>query len=583
MSYIAPNSTIQFLSDIPFDINYENTIYFDNVSQQETWMANKVQRTLGAQSYTRVSRGVIRVGVGIDDTSMSKLFMCNYMRFKNTDFENKWWYAFVDAVEYVNNNTVEARFHLDVIQTFMFNLNFNDCLIEREHTNTDVLGEHTLPEGLETGPYRAYEAECYLEDPQSPSGLAFMNNRFEYLRTVILASSVDITVAGFPKKYGVLIPSLFGQGGGGEYYSGIRFYSFPITDDLTYINELNRGLDELAGSADADAIVGIFMMPREFIPTNDTEFQQGCQPKRMRVIRKNTVDTYTPRNKKLLCYPYNMLYITNNNGATAEYKVEDFLNPQLQTYDLFSIWGNCSMNPAMYCAPISYNGVPNRPNFDEEITVTGFPMCSYTIDAFKAWLAQNTGVIAATAGTLAASWATLIGGSIAMGSAGLAGTVGSNVPQLPGNVGAPQMSPSMNLTMQQPSAGLIGGTLGALGSLYDHSRKPPQVHGNVNGNLTYQAGQMTFCWYYKQIKAEYAGIIDKFFDMYGYKVNRIGKPLVRPRPKYWYIKTIGCSLKDTIPNDYLKMIEGIFDKGIRFWTTSAVFGDFDPAVNDNTV
>ena len=57
MSYIAPNSTIQFLSDIPFDINYENTVYFDNISQQEAWMANKVQRTLSAQSYTRVGRG----------------------------------------------------------------------------------------------------------------------------------------------------------------------------------------------------------------------------------------------------------------------------------------------------------------------------------------------------------------------------------------------------------------------------------------------------------------------------------------------------------------------------------------------
>ena len=491
--------------------------------------------------------------------------------FQNTSFGTKWWYAFIDSVEYVNNNTVEVKFHIDVIQTFMFNLNFNDCLVEREHTATDILGEHTLPEGLETGPYRAYEAECYLEDPQSPSGLAFMNNRFEYRRAVMLASSVDITEQGFPKKYGVIIPSLFGQGGGGEYYSGIRFYSFPITDDLSYINELNRGLDALAGSADADAIVGLTMMPSEFIPKTETEFQQGCQPKRMRVIRKNTVDTYTPRNKKLLCYPYNMLYITNNNGTTAEYKVEDFLNPQLQTYDLFSIWGNCSMNPAMYCAPISYNGVPNRPNFDEEITVSGFPMCSYTIDSFKAWLAQNAGMITATAAGLTLGWAKQIA-TMAFAAKGMPS--GANVDGVTYAAGQAKLL---------GGGGVIEGTFAALGTLYDHSRKPPQSHGNSNGNLTYQAGQMTFCWYYKQIKAEYAGIIDKFFDMYGYKVNRIGKPLVRPRPKYWYVKTIGCSLKDTIPNDYLKMIEGIFDKGIRFWTTSAVFGDFDPAVNDNTV
>ena len=133
----------------------------------------------------------------------------------------------------------------------------------------------------------------------------------------------------------------------------------------------------------------------------------------------------------------------------------------------------------------------------------------------------------------------------------------------------------------QNFTGLIGGTLAALGSLYDHSRRPPQSHGACNGNLTYQAGQLTFSWYYKQIKPEYAEIIDKFFDMYGYKTNRVGVPNIAARPRYTYVKTIGCSVDGRIPADMRLAIEKIFDKGIRFWTTEAVFGNYDPDVNNN--
>lgn len=589
MSYVEPNSTIKIFtlndsnSPIPFDVNMENTVIFRDLEQQENYMNAFRPITLEKNSYARVNKGSIKVGLTQDvlqtpfvDKIIASVYNANYMAFKNTSFENKWFYCFIDSTEYVNNNTVVINYHIDPIQTYMFDYTFNQCLIEREHTVSDRIGEHTLSEGLETGPYRAYEAACYMEDPQSPTGLDFMNNRFEYLRTVVLATSVDITKASFPKVYGVLIPSLFGQGGGGEYYSGIRYYSFPITDDLAYINELNRGLDELAGSADADAIVGIFIMPREFVPTTADEFEHGCQPKHMRVMRKGTIDTYTPRNNKLFCYPYNELYVTNNSGNTAEYKVENFLDPYAQEYDVFSIWGNCSMQPGMYCAPVNYNGVIDRPNFDDEITVTGFPMCSYTIDSFKAWLAQNAGVIGATFGGLVASWATFIGGAIATKGASLAGTVGSNAPQLPGDI-----APQKTVTPATPSGGLIAGTLGALGTLYDHSRRPPQVHGNSNGNLTYQAGQMTFCWYHKQIRTEYAAIIDKFFDMYGYKTNRVGTPNLMARPYYSYVKTIGCSIDGMIPGDMKAAIERIFDKGIRFWMPHASFGNYEPDVNDN--
>ena len=699
MSYVVPNSTIKVFrtnntGPIPFDVNYENTCYFPNASAQESYMNTFNPIIINANSYQRVSNGVIKISTGINDNNIAALYNANYMAFKNTSFENKWFYCFVDKTEYLNNNTVTMWYHLDVIQTYMFDFSFNQCLIEREHTVTDNFGEHTLPEGLETGPYRSIPAAVYLQDPQSPSGESYMFNRFEYQRCIILATTLDVNkmISGTEEySYGVIVPGAAGVGGGGEYYSGVRYTAFRLNapsvqgvyritfsgtfvdgdkilvDDvmttltasqvsnpatvatavasnitsnsvhyfarheesgyafidvyerngwqgygypnvqsnsvrgafvvevvtpgsdgtISEIHNLNSFLQQATRAAKSDAIVGLFMMPYEFYPKTDDELNNGVQPLNMRVAFPaslgDPLQGYVPRNKKLFCSPYNEMYVTNNTGNEAQYRFEDFSNPNVRNSCMFSIWGNLSMNPGMYCAPMFYNGNGYMAGaIDDELVVTGFPMCSYAIDSFKAWLAQNAGMIGATAGSLVAGWASLIGGTVGMASTGMAGTVGSSVPQLAGTVGQQQMQPFANLTMQQPSTGLVGATLGALGTLYDHSRRPPQSHGANNGNLAYQAGQLTFSWYYKQIKPEYAEIIDKFFDMYGYKTNRVGVPNIAARPKYSYVKTIGCSIEGMIPGDYKAQIEAIFDKGIRFWVSNAVFGVFDPNVNDNS-
>lgn len=672
MSYIVPNSTVKIFRQsstgpIPFDVNYENTCYFPNVNAQLTYMNAFNPITIDANSYQRVNNGVIKVSTGINDNNIAALYNANYMAFKNTSFENKWFYCFVDKAEYVNNNTVTLYYHIDVIQTYMFEWRLNMCLIEREHTVTDNFGEHTIPEGLETGPYRSIPASVYLQDPLSPTGESFMYNRFEYQRAIILATTLDINEmikGNVEYSYGVVIPGAYGYGGGGEYYSGVRYTAFRLNSEasqgiyritfsgnfvagdriliddvmttltaqqvtnaatvaaavatnvtnnsehyfarhvqaadafidvyerpawlgygypnvqsnsvqgafyvevitpgssgeLEEVHKLNQFLQQATTNAKSDAIIGLFMMPYNFYPKTDDELNNGVQPLQMRVAFPTFLgsplpsDGYVPRNKKLFCSPYNEMYVTNNAGNEAQYRFEDFSNPHLRDSCMFSIWGNLSMNPGMYCAPMFYNGNGYMAGaIDDELIVTGFPMCSYAIDSYKAWLAQNMGMIGATAGSLAAGWTSFIGGAMA-GGGGVA----------------------------EPGTGLIASTLGALGTLFDHSRRPPQSHGANNGNLAYQAGQLTFSWYYKQIKPEYAEIIDKFFDMYGYKTNRVGVPNLAARPKYTYVKTVGCSVDGLIPGDYKAQIEAIFDKGIRFWESNAVFGVFDPAVNDNS-
>lgn len=95
--YIAPNSDVRILRGVQCDVEYNNTIYFASRNAQTTYFSNKTVHHLTEQYYVRVENGVIKVELPI-----ASVIGCNYMMFKNTSFENKWFYAFITQVEYVN-------------------------------------------------------------------------------------------------------------------------------------------------------------------------------------------------------------------------------------------------------------------------------------------------------------------------------------------------------------------------------------------------------------------------------------------------------------------------------------------------
>ena len=146
--YIAPNTTIRMLKDVPLDNTYRNTIYFAYVANQTSYFSGKTKYTFAAQSYQRVQKGTLRIGRKADD-----LYDCNYLMFQNTAYGNKWFYAFVTGVEYVNNETSEVSFEIDVMQTWHFDYDVKMSFVEREMSVTDNIGDNLVPENLEIGDY----------------------------------------------------------------------------------------------------------------------------------------------------------------------------------------------------------------------------------------------------------------------------------------------------------------------------------------------------------------------------------------------------------------------------------------------
>lgn len=145
--YITPDSTVFLLEGVPLDNSYTDTIFFDNVTNQHAHFTTAYDRyEFNKLSYQRVNKGTIRVEKKADD-----LYACNYMVFQNTAYGSKWFYAFINAVTYINDITTEIAYEIDVMQTWFFEAILEPSYVDREHSSSDVIGEHLLPEPVDLG------------------------------------------------------------------------------------------------------------------------------------------------------------------------------------------------------------------------------------------------------------------------------------------------------------------------------------------------------------------------------------------------------------------------------------------------
>lgn len=141
-----PNSTVRLLSGVRLTPEYKDTIFFPNRSAQTDYFIGKTVQSFESISYQRKEKNTIRLQ-GVADYYYS----VNYMMFRNTNYSNRWFYAFVTSVRYINENVFEIDYEEDVIQTWLLDCTLLPSFIERTHTPTDVIGEHLVTEPVSVG------------------------------------------------------------------------------------------------------------------------------------------------------------------------------------------------------------------------------------------------------------------------------------------------------------------------------------------------------------------------------------------------------------------------------------------------
>ena len=125
MAYIVPDSVITLYNNVP--ITNQQQIAFKTLAQQTAYFATKILRSKVNCSYVR-RNGRLKIEDG-----MGLMLNCNYISFRNPSFENKTIYARVIDYVYINNVTVEIQYVIDWFQTFMFDVTYEDAVMDREH------------------------------------------------------------------------------------------------------------------------------------------------------------------------------------------------------------------------------------------------------------------------------------------------------------------------------------------------------------------------------------------------------------------------------------------------------------------
>lgn len=55
--------------------------------------------------------------------------------YQNSNYSNKWFYAFITSMEYKNDNTTYIKLETDIWQTYQFEIQFKPSFIVREMVN----------------------------------------------------------------------------------------------------------------------------------------------------------------------------------------------------------------------------------------------------------------------------------------------------------------------------------------------------------------------------------------------------------------------------------------------------------------
>ena len=523
---IQPDTTI-YLLKVPIEIDNDNQLTFANTNDQFNYFFNREKRVLEKSTYQR-ENNIIRFNLSYDD-----VIEYNYVMYENKD---KWIYAFITNAEYLSPNSTAIEIATDSFQTYQFDIVYKESFVEREHVNDDIAGLHTIPEMVETGEYIIDEE----------INLSVYTNDYD----IIFAVTQYITSTGsFSDSIGALY---------GNVFSGLQYIVVQNPE------QANKIMEVYANAGKSEAIVNMFMIPSIF--SEGVSFNtrtigsvsnvtygliQGFNTTKsyttIGTTKPTTLNGYNPKNKKLLTFPYQYLLINNNVGGCLTYQYENFSTNAIN----FSVDTTLTPGCSTRVSPEYYKNLDI--NYNESITISKIPASAWTTDLYTNWMTQNAVNLAISGATAGLE----IVGGIALMTTGGGALAGAGA----------------------VTSGLTS-IASTLGQVYQHEIMPPSAQGDTSsGDISFALGFINPKLYKMCIKVEYARVIDNFFTMYGYKVNRLKVPNITGRPNFNYVKTIGCNIIGDIPQARLQEIKELFNRGITLWHNPNTFLDY--SVNNN--
>lgn len=554
---IGPSTTVRLCQSIPLDNTYTDTILFTSKSAQESYFASKTKKVYSGLTYQRLASNSSTWAIFLEDVA-DYFYDCNYLCFQNGGFGNKWLYAFISDILYINENCTAITFEIDVMQTWLFDFEIKKSFIERMHVSDDTISRNVVEEDLNF----MQRYEYYKIEPSGLFGGTSSDLSKDYSSVVLIATSEDCDQDD-EVRGGEMIQNT---------YQGLKYIAFPIYQNPSACLEaLNEWLKKMNESGKAGAINSISMVPAtglSMVPEDGWKYKAEVidgviREQSYKINYTNLDDDYVPKNNKLFCWPYHFFTITTMDGQSYDFKYEDIIESDpIPGYAemKFSFKFAFGPNPTYFMFPQYY--MKHENNIDYGVKLTGFPQCNWNFGVWENYYAQQDTNIALS----------MIASSLGAGSAG-AGTAAQG---LTSKAGA---GVSTAVGMLQAGISAVQAGLSTFGGLSVVKSQPDQSKGANNvGGVNYNMETMDFWIIHKRLHWGYVVKIDDYFTKFGYRVNSTGVPNLHTR-KYWnYLKLDQPSVTGNMPVGDMRMIKQILSNGITFWHTTDV-GNYD--LNNN--
>ena len=540
MSAITPQTEV-YLLKCPLELDNQNQLDFATQSAQETYFKSLPKLYLDEFSYQRKD-SVIRVNYHIDS-----LLEYTYVMYRNDNYSNKWFYAFITDMEYINDNCTYVTIKTDVWQTWQFDLSWKKCFVAREHTNDDTRGSNLVPEPLETGEYVVNkEMDIRYNDWEGTPA-----NYLVFMQVTELPTNWAL-----PSDCSKMINNV----ASGCYYIGLDY-------DATGLSAVSKILNWYDSNDKADAVLAMFVAPELITPVHEIQKTMdgltfvvsfpmtSTAPTIMTdatFTMENNLNGYSPKNNKVLTYPYNYLLASNNNGETYEYRFEEFYDSNDATRKTlanphFNVVGALTQGCQVKGFPTNYmKGIDSVSCWDYGINGAKYPILSWTSDYYLNWQAENGTYLATQTGIGALT--TIAGAALQPMNLVTAGITALNV------------FGQINTAMHQHDVAAM---------------HPDQAKGNTaSGDLNFAFSKDQFTMRQMTVREQFAKRIDDYFSAYGYQTNEYKIPNRRGRQNWNYVQTNGCNITGDIPQKDIEEIKGLFNAGITIWHNSSTFMDY---------
>lgn len=134
------NSKIMLVKNIKVDRNYINVLSYTEKQMLELCEQNMVA-SRDDYSFIRTNNSIMT------GFTYAQCLQANYIAFQNSDYSNKWFFAWIEDIIFKGDETTEIKYTVDVWSTWFSYWDKNkSCYITRQHVNDDTIGSNTKPE-----------------------------------------------------------------------------------------------------------------------------------------------------------------------------------------------------------------------------------------------------------------------------------------------------------------------------------------------------------------------------------------------------------------------------------------------------